>query len=208
MSDHTARQRLQNMYITPSDICSAYDYSAIGSRITNIIEFSRELEAAIAEHDFTKDRVPGQGFIALPGAVPYVSAGVGRPLQDPLCYVLRLYRGKVSAFLRREHAAPVESCHVVVYTKEAYLNDPDVTTEEAARVAANILHGREVTHVLVAVLAAAGPTSQLGAHRFTANLAGGNHEAQLWTADEIRAKARAIMAYDQDWVTVADPEDG
>jgi hypothetical protein len=63
-----------------------------------------------------------------------------------------------------------------------------------------------ITHVLVAVLAFAGPQSQLSPHRFAANLAGGNHEAQAWTADEIRAKAKDIMAYDNEWVTVADPD--
>lgn len=197
------------MNIIPSDICSAYtSYPAVGSQITNWIEFRRVLEEAVAGHDFTKDRVPGQGFIALPEAIPFVSSGVGRPSQDPSHYTLRLYRGKVSAFLLREYAAPVESCHVVVYTREAYLADPDVTIEEATRVSSSSIHFRApylVTHVLVAVLAASGPSSQLGAHRFTANLAGGNHEAQLWTADEIRAKARDIMAYDHEWDTVADP---
>jgi hypothetical protein len=120
-------------------------------------------------------------------------------------YTLRLYRGRVSAFLKRKHAAATESLHCVVYTRQAYFDDPDITPEEMARiVAVDLLNGRPVTHVLVAVLASAGPQSQLGPYRFTANLAGGNHEAQVWTADEIRAKARAIMAYDQAWQTVAD----
>jgi hypothetical protein len=56
----------------------------------------------------------------------------------------------------------------------------------------------------VAVLAAAGRESPLSPYRFAWNLAGGNHEAETWTADEIRAKAKEIMAYDGKWSTVAD----
>jgi len=196
--------------ITPSNICSAFEPSGvIGSKVINHAEFSRVLQAAVAAHDFSADRIPGQAFILIPDAIPFVSAGAGRPTTDPTNYVLREYRGKVSAFLKREFAAPVEGCAAVIYTMQAYLDDPDITPEEAKRVtAATLLSGDNVsldtTYVLVTVLAFAGPQSQLSPHRFTANLAGGNHEAQVWTADEIRAKARDIMGYDTAWTTVAD----
>jgi len=36
------------------------------------------------------------------------------------------------------------------------------------------------------------------------DLAGGNKEALVWTADEIRAKATEIRAYDEEWAVVAD----
>lgn len=196
----------QDTLIVPADICTALNNEGvIGSKVLNQWEFFPALREAIDAHDFTSDRVPGQGFIPVPNAIPWVSCGVGKPVEDASAYTLRLYRGKVSAFLKRRHAAPVESLHCVVYTRQAYIDDPDITPQEMARVAAiELLNKRPVTHVLVAVLASAGPQSQLGPYRFTANLAGGNHEAQLWTADEIRAKARAIMQYDNNWQTVAD----
>jgi len=202
--------------IVPSNICSAFGtHSVIGSKVINHAEFNRMLLAAVAAHDFSADRIPGQAFILIPEAIPFVSAGAGRPTTDPSNYVLREYRGKVSAFLKREFAAPVEGCAAVVYTKKAYLDDPDITPEEAQRIDSfgymNPLGFPDpaywvctVTHVLVTVLAFAGPQSQLSPHRFTANLAGGNHEAQVWTADEIRAKAKDIMGYDNSWTTVAD----
>lgn len=190
------------MRIALSNICTAFQAAGvIGSKVLDGVEFFRILEHAVAAHDFSQDRIPGQGFIQLPTTGSLVSAGVGRRREDPQDYVLREYRGRVAAFLKREFAAETQSCAVVVYTKDAYLNDPDITPEETRRIE---LLDPPVTHLLVTVLASAGP-SQLSPHRFTANLAGGNHEAQAWTADEIRAKAKAIMEYDDEWVTVADP---
>jgi hypothetical protein len=87
---------------------------------------------------------------------------------------------------------------VVIYTIEAYANDPDVDKEEMKN-----LNG--CTHVLVAVLASAGDSnSTLTPHRFISNLAGGNKEALLWTGDEIREQAREIAGYSNEWGVVAD----
>jgi hypothetical protein len=187
------------MRIIASNICSALNHPAIGSRVTNIAKFYEVMEAAVAAHDFTKDRVPGQGFIVVPEAVAYVSAGVGPRSKNPQDYVLREHRGVVGAYLKREFAAQVTGCALVIYTKEAYLKDPDVTAEEA-----EVIQLTEATHVLVAVLAFAGPDSPLPPYRLVWNLAGGNREAATWTADEIRSKAKAAIDYDNAWVTVAD----
>ncbi len=184
--------------IATASICSARSSEAIGSRVLHDKEFTKAAVAAIEAFDFASARVPGQGFIPCPGAVPSVSAGVGRRSKDPSDYVLREHRGVVSAFLLRAFAAPATGCALVVYTKEAYLRDPDVTPEEASRV-------EHATHVLVAVLAFAGPKDPpLTPYRFVHNLAGGNREAMVWTADEIRAKVRACIDYDNEWVAVAD----
>jgi hypothetical protein len=184
--------------IAVSDICSALKSEAIGSRVIDDAGFTKAALAAIEAHDFSKDRVPGQGFIQCPEAIPFVSAGVGPRSKDPKDYVLREHRGIVSAYLKRHLAAPVTGCALVVYTRDAYLRDPDVTAEEAARV-------DTASHVLVAVLAFAGPESPpLPPYRFVWNLAGGNREAATWTADEIRSKAKAAIDYDNAWVTVAD----
>jgi hypothetical protein len=188
------------MRIISSSICTAHEPRVIGSKVIDPRGFMAALEAAVAAHNFAADRFPGQALISVPAAIPFVSSGVGRPKPDPSAYTLKLYRGTVSAYLKREHAAPVEGLACVVYTRDAYLNDPDVQTEERERLTAD----SSVTHVLVAVLAEAGARSQLSPYRFAHNLAGGNREAQLWSADEIRAKARDIIEYAGQWATVAD----
>jgi hypothetical protein len=199
----------KTVILVTSDICTAFDPTGvIGSKVIDY-GFNDVLRVAIRAHDFSKDRIPGQGFLQIPDAVPFVSAGVGLFSANPDHFVLREHRGKVSAYLKREYAAPVEGCAAVVYTLEAYLRDPDVTKEETARITAIALLSDDNVasddlFVVVAVLAFSGPQSQLSPYRFTANLAGGNKEAQVWTADEIRAKAKAIMEYDNAWVTVAD----
>ena len=189
------------MTITTASSCSAFPSSnaTIGSRVTNAEGFTDAALAAIAAHDFTTGKVVGQGFSMCPDAVPFVSAGVGRRSTDASHYNCREHRGVVTAFLKREYAADVTGVALVVYTRDAYMQDPDVTMEECVRVD---LTG--ATHVLVAVLAFAGPDSPLPPYRLVWNLAGGNREAAVWTADEIRAKATAAIEYDNQWVTVAD----
>lgn len=216
MSDLDDSKRLIYMnHIVYSNICSAFNQSGvIGSKVINHAEFLRVLHVAVKNHDFNQDRIPGQGFIQIPDAVPFVSSGVGKPTLDVGDYVLREYRGRVSAFLKREHAVPAEGCAAIVYSRKAYYDDPDVTPEEMRRIdylaEINPLSFPDppspvpVTHILVAVLTFAGPQSQLSPYRFTANLTGGNHEAQIWTADEIRTKAKVVMDYDNQWTTVSD----
>jgi len=184
-----------------SNVCSAFDRVTIGTKVVARDCFRSHLELALAEYDPRKDRVPGQHYIVLPSAAnKTVSAGVGRRTDYPDDYVVRQHRGRVSAYLKRDRAAEVTSVAVVVYTRGAYLADPDVQADpaEAERISS------DVTHVIVAVLAAAGPNPPLTPFRFVANLAGGNKEALVWTADEIRAKAAEVIAYANDWDVVAD----
>jgi hypothetical protein len=183
-------------------IVTAFNHSAIGSRVIDRAPFLNATKRAIAAHDFSKDRVPGQALLDVPEAVPHVSAGVGPRSTEPEDYVLREHRGQVTAYLKRTCAAKVESCKLVVYTREAYLRDPDIDAAEASRI--DITVGGTATHVLVAVLAAAGPESPHSPYRFVWNLAGGNREAATWTTDEIRAKAKAVIEYDKSWAPVAD----
>lgn len=187
--------------LSVSDICSALRPPTVGTRILQDAEHSF-LEVAcraIEAHDFTKDRVPGQGFIQCPEAIPFISAGVGRKSSDPARYHCREHRGVVSAYLKREFAEQATGCALVVYTRDAYFRDPDVTPAEAARI-----DSESPTHVLVAVLGFAGPESPLPPYRLVWNLAGGNLEAALWSAEEIHAKAKAAIEYDNQWSTVAD----
>lgn len=186
-----------------SSICSAFQSVGIGSRVLDPGKFLDAVEKAVEGHDVSKDRVPGQHYILLPDGMTFVSAGVGKRTQVPEDYVVRANRGQVNAYLRRDKASPVEGLAVVVYTKAAYVADSDLQKPEMAaeleRVAAS-----DCTHVVVSVLASAGPRSPLTPDRFLKNLAGGNKEAGLWTGDEIRVKAAEIAAYYGEWCVVAD----
>lgn len=188
--------------ITTANILSTFSDQTVGTKVIDREAFLAAVSEAVEEHDFTAERIPGQGFLPMPAtSFELVSAGVGQRSKNPEDYVLRAHRGVVSAYLRREKAAEVESLACIVYTREAYLTDPEVKEdkEEFERISSS-----EATHVLVAVLAAAGPKAPLTPNRFLANLAGGNKEALVWTADEIRQKAKAISDYDKEWVVVAD----
>lgn len=182
-----------------SNICSAFETQTIGTKVTDPGAFLRVLSGALATYDPSKDRTPGQHFVALPDeALKYVSAGVGpRPVNEH-CYVVRLHRGHCSMFLRREYAATPTGVACVVYTVDAYKADPEVDQAEIA----SFPDG--TTHVIVAVLAFAGPKAPLSPHRFVSNLAGGNRDALTYDADTIRAMAREIIAYSNDWSVVAD----
>lgn len=193
-----------DILIGVSDIVTAFDESVIGSKVEEPDAFWRELARAVRSHDFSKDRVPGQGLVALANAAGYLSSGVGKRTDDPSDYVARFYRGQVRLYLKRKFAAPVDSARAVVYTTKAYCRDPDVSDEEKEEI---LKVG--YTHMLVAVLASSGPPSPLSPYRFVHNLAGGNREAMEWTANEIRAKAREIMDYwssetGEGWCGVAD----
>lgn len=184
-----------------ANIVSCFAPKSVGTKVLDREGFEAAAVAAIEAYDFAAQRVPGQGSVECPAAIPFVSAGVGKRTKNPEDYVLKEYRGNVETFLRREHAAPVEGCALVVYTASAYLADPDVVNEpeEAARIVES-----GATHVLVAVLAFAGPKAPLSPYRLVHNLAGGNNEALQWSADEIRAKALESKTYHDEWCTVAD----
>ena len=182
-----------------SNTLTAFDESAVGSKVTNKMAFLDVLAQAIVDTDFSKCRQPGQAYIKLPECKGFVSSGVGKRSLDPRDYFAREHRGKIGLYLRRHRAAEVDNVAAAVYTKRAYLIDPDVTEEEADNVE---LMG--FTHIIVAVLASTEVASPLTPGRFVHNLAGGNNEALLWSADEIRNKAKDIINYSKEWCVVAD----
>jgi hypothetical protein len=188
--------------ITCSSIVSAFDSVTVGTKVLNEKAFLELLIHAVESTDFSAQRVEGQALIPLAKAIPFVSCGVGKGTNQVEDYILREYRGKVCKFLKRHLASEVKSLAVVVYTREAYLKDPDVmkNTEEWDRVASS-----DATHVLITVLASAETPSSLSSSRFVRNLAGGNNEFLVLSADEIREKAKEVVDYeDEGWETVAD----
>jgi hypothetical protein len=184
-----------------SNCCSAFSPATIGTKVLDRDSLLISLASALEVHDASKDRVPGQHFVVLgSSAITSVSSGVGRrkPTDQPQDYVLRTHRGRVGAYLHRHLATPVEGLAVVVYTADAYLADPEVTPDEIAAFEPG------TTHVIVAVLAAAGPKPPLTPYRFVSNLAGGNRDAETYTIDDVKRIAREIIAYSNDWAIVAD----
>ena len=190
------------MKIAVSNVCAALDTvlgkPVVGTKVTDPKGFFRVLSAALRSYNTDNDRVPGQHFVVVPEAMPFVSAGVGRNGGHTADhYVVREHRGRMGAFLKRQYAAKTDGVAVVVYTKDAYMADPEVTPEEVAALG-------NATHVIVAVLGFAGPNPPLSPYRFVSNLAGGNNEAKTYTADDMRRMAKDIKAYDDEWCVVAD----
>ena len=129
-----------------------------------------------------------------------ISCGVGLNTQDPSDYTLKNWRGRIQPFLKREHALPMSSCAVIVYDREAYLSDPQMSDEEREKV----LSGN-ATHFLVALLAnAEGVPSAYGTYRLVSNLCGGNNAFKDLTLEEIRDMAQKSLEYENTWCVVAD----
>ncbi len=171
----------KNPRIEISNIVTAFSPATIGTKVRTGFEdtFWNEVEAAIAKQDFSTGSTPGQAFMFLsPDAIFCVSAGVGRRTADEADYIARSHRGQVGLFLKREKAAPAENVAVIVYTKAAYLADPDVKrdAEELARAQAS-----DKDFFLV-----------------------GNNSAKTMTAEDIRTVAAEVVAYDNEWCVVAD----
>lgn len=202
-------------FTTDTDCCTAFDYKTIGSKVERNGDFLVALEKALKDHDTSKDRVPGQHFVVMPeSAFEFVSAGDGLASADPNDYVIRVHREGPKMFLRREKAGDVRFCAVVVYTREAYLKDPDVTAEKAAEL------DPDATHVIVAVIASSGPAAPVTPFRFVHNLAGGNNEYQrpacedmddrevidalVGHIDWLKSKASEVKDYWTKYAVVAD----
>jgi len=184
-----------------SNVCTAFNSHTVGSKVTQRDAFGEAVAEALATYDASHDVTTGQHFVMLPeSATEWVSAGVALRESIPSVggYVVREHRGRVDVFAKREYAVRATGVAAVVYTLAAYLADPDVTAEEAREIPEG------TSHVIVAVLAFAGPKAPLSPYRLVANLAGGNNDALAYTADEMRALARDAIAYDDVYIVVAD----
>lgn len=187
------------MHFAISNVCTAFQpTNVVGTKVIDSEGLLGVLAKAVEAHDISKDRAPGQHFIPLNDGVPYISGGVGKRTADTADYVLREWRGEVRAFLKRRCAARPQSLAVIVYTKAAYLADPDLKEDPAER---ERIEKLGCSHVIVAVLSDATPHEP---GRLVANLAGGNREALAWSADEIRAKAAESREFWMSHAVVSD----
>lgn len=158
---------LDDIRFAVSNICTAFDSETVGSRVDLVSTFIRVLDECVRKHDRSLDRAHGQHYIVMPDEAKHtVSAGDGLRTSNVEDYVIRSHREGPKMFLRREFAGEVQNLAVVVYTKQAYLIDPDYDGSEDVG---------DCTHVIVAVLASSGPKAPVTPFRFVHNLAGGNN---------------------------------
>ncbi|MFH1621199.1 MAG: hypothetical protein ABIB04_03890 [Patescibacteria group bacterium] len=198
-----SKKEIEMIKFEIANIVTSFSFFAIGTKVLDREGLLTAAAKAVEAHDPSGDRQPGQHFVLVPDGVRLVSAGVGRRTDNPDDYVVRKGRFAVDCYLRREKAAKVEGLALVVYTRDAYLADPDLQKPEEAEERARIEQS-DCTHVIVAVLAFAGPQSPLPPSTFIHNLAGGNLEVEKWSKEEICEKAAQIEAYWNDWCIVAD----
>lgn len=180
--------------------CQAFNFGpVVGSKVVDKDAFLSHLEFGIKSADFST----GSSFIALPEtAFESVCAGEGEHTHRPEDYVVRRHRNHVSAFLIRSLAGPVRSLGVVVYTREGYENDPEVTEPVSG----------DISHIIVAVIAASAPEAPLTPYRLVSNIAGGNNdfilpddiEEQASMAKSWVKKAKASKEYWDKYCVVAD----
>jgi hypothetical protein len=194
------------IWVSLSNIVSAFADKTIGTKIKSRYQekFLIALAHTINEHDFSKDTIPGQAVLDMKGISNYIHPGVGRSTNDPKDYVLRSYRGNVSAYLKRSKAVspPVCNMRCVIYTTSAYMQDPDIneTPGEGDRIIKE-----DPSHVLVAILSdIQGYQAVLSPHRFVCNLGGGNNLHLQMTADQIREQAKEIAENVDGWSVISD----
>jgi hypothetical protein len=150
-----------------SNICTAFQSQTVGSKVLNTQVFLEDLRSALQSYNPSKDREPGQHFVLMPDSFHTVSAGDGLKSDNTEDYIVRTHREGPKMFLKRHCAGSVKFLACVVYTREAYLKDPDYDGSEDLG---------DATHIIVAVIASSGPNAPVTPFRFVHNLAGGNLE--------------------------------
>jgi hypothetical protein len=66
------------------------------------------------------------------------------------------------------------------------------------------IKAEEPTHVIVAVLAFAGPKAPISPLRFVANLGGGNRDFEAYDKAKLVEMAKESNSYHTEWSTVSD----
>jgi hypothetical protein len=199
------RTYVMRMKIVTSNIVTAFEGKTVGTRVLYPEAFMEAIYEALRRNPAIQKE---GGMLQLEGShIPeLVTSGVARRegLSVHTDFVVREHRGEVCLFAKREKATKCENVGVIIYTLQGYLDDPEVSKEEAQRVT-----NSQATHILVAVLASAGPKPPLTSHRFVRNLAGGNnyHRGEDYCIEDAREEAAEITSWEQDWIVVADVEE-
>lgn len=189
------------MKFAVSNVCHAFDAVGIGSRVV-APKFYEYLEKATNSATFSDAGIAR--VVMPPESLTTVSCGVGYRTKDPSNYVLRLHRGQVGAYLKREFAKPATSLAVIVYKKAAYLVDKDVLQEpdELKRV-----KSMDVDYVIVSVNASCGDEASrdvVDPFRFVCNVSGSNLDYDAYNKAKLVDIAKQIRAYHETWCVVSD----
>jgi hypothetical protein len=194
-----------------SNILKCFDIACVGTRVTHPAEMLDCLDKAIKAFDWAEHAPDGQAFIPLPAeTIPWVLGGVAKKSRNPDDFVNRLWRGHVGQYMKREFALPVERVSAIVYTRQAYLDDPDCKgdpengiprdQDEIDRIEAS-----DYTHILVIIIADDGTgKAPVSPGTFVNNLAGGNNAYAKFGKDELVDMAINIRDYYRTYSTVAD----
>jgi hypothetical protein len=188
------------MNIGISNICT-WNKAGVGTKVLYTYDVLENIGDKLENKEVKFDEF-GHACIIAPELSFAVSCGVGPQSDKVEDYVLRSYRGVVAPYLKRHLAAKADSVKVILYTRNAYLSDPDVKgdADELARIEAN----PDYEYIVVCVLASAGPKAPVAAGRFVANLAGGNPEWTKYDRDTLVEMAIETNGYHSKWSTVAD----
>jgi hypothetical protein len=107
-----------------------------GTKVLDWTELRTLLEKELSEYDFNAEDealglTKGRRFVILRGAEHLVSGGFGYHTHDLTKYLLREHYGGVESYLQRGEALPVKTTGVVVYDRDTYCRDPDVSHDSA-----------------------------------------------------------------------------
>lgn len=179
-----------SIILATAEICTAFQTLCIGTKVLEPYHrwFTQILHDSIAAHVFPEN---GQAKILLPDITrPMVSAGIAsREELREGDFVARKFRNRVGLYARRKFAMQSEKVFAIVYTRDAYIADPDY-------VEGSLFGLPDYTHVLVALLGHAGPEDvPYGSRVLLHNMAGGNNEFLPSTGPNWVESMRNTLAY-------------
>jgi hypothetical protein len=171
---------------------SAFEDATVGSKVIDSPAFFSYLEEALP--NINRKYVP-----MLEESFKTTLGGVGKipTLMSPEKSQVATHRKEKGLYLAREYACEVSGLGVIVYTYDEYANDAQGVPHDLAKM-------EGCTHVIVAVLAAAGPEPPVSPKRFLANIAGGNKDFMGLTYAEYAEMAEEVLDYAECYMPVAE----
>jgi hypothetical protein len=203
-----------------------FEGTAVGTVVTHPAEFMGALEAALQNYGMPAH---GRGFLQLTSGehsavLDWVLPGViaRESVQQSEKMIVRHREEDVvvaDRLMVSDRLGKAEAVAAVVYTRKAYVDDPETSPEEA-----RILELEGYDFVLVTVLAYKGPKAPPTSNRFVRNLAGGNarydniltYIGDVITSDDslgpdgnaafildsLKREAKEIADYEKAWMLV------
>jgi hypothetical protein len=190
--------------------------SSVGTRILDQDKFIEYLKVALGQfdkkkHDFdaennTGNHKAGQYLVDMPReSIDTVACGVGLKSEFPSDYHYAWHRECIGKFLHRDKSLKPDKLQAVVYTIDAYINDPDVINNPQELNRTLISRDEGVKYFLVTVIASEGyENPPVGVSRFVRNLAGGNNAYRNMSIEHIRSEAVRALDYWGKYHAVAD----